>query len=191
MLSEPAPHFCILCVLVVLAPGMELNLRRSWGKPVPVIRGACAKRTSYLLPGATLQKGCYANMFRGCSSLVDPPDLMAIDPVPGCYFGIFRGCTSLTGMKCLIILDETQQGKTRGSIADTGFPTPDGVAAWSLINAWTVFNKWLIDASNVSTGEGLKYNSAMPTPNNVYTNGDQVGKVPAKWPREGIPAPTS
>ena len=146
---------------------------------------------STLLPGATLQKGCYANMFRGCSSLVDPPDLMAIDPVPGCYFGIFRGCTSLTGMKCLIILNEDQQGKGRPSaIADTGFPTPDGIAAWSVTNAWTVFNKWLIDAKNVNTGPGLKYNSAMPTPDNVYT-GDQVGKVPANWPRVGIPAPTS
>lgn len=144
---------------------------------------------SDLLPATTLEKGCYANMFRGCSSLVDPPDLMAIDPVPGCYFGIFRGCTSLTGMKCLIILDSTQQSKVRPSaIADTAFPTPDGIAAWSVTNTWTVLNKWLIDAKNVNTGLGLKYNSAMPTPNAVYTNGDQVGKVPANWPREGIPA---
>lgn len=47
------------------------------------------------LPATTLTSGCYANMFRGCTSLIMAPKLPATKLASGCYGGMFSGCTSL------------------------------------------------------------------------------------------------
>ena len=44
MLPEPATHFCILCILVALAPTIKLSLLRLIGEPAPANQGACASQ---------------------------------------------------------------------------------------------------------------------------------------------------
>ena len=53
------------------------------------------------LPATTLAQGCYANMFDGCTSLLQAPELPATTLVEGCYGGMFNGCTSLNYIKML------------------------------------------------------------------------------------------
>ena len=44
----------------------------------------------------TMASYCYANMFRGCTSLIQAPALPATTLAGSCYANIFQGCTSLT-----------------------------------------------------------------------------------------------
>lgn len=52
--------------------------------------------SSGFLPATTLASYCYLNMFRGCTSLTQAPELPAVRLNSGCYDAMFRGCTSLT-----------------------------------------------------------------------------------------------
>lgn len=49
-----------------------------------------------VLPATALTSGCYSNMFVGCTSLVDAPELPATTLADYCYIHMFDGCTSLT-----------------------------------------------------------------------------------------------
>ena len=49
-----------------------------------------------LLPATTLARGCYASMFKGCTSLTAAPTLPAEKLASLCYRDMFYGCTSLT-----------------------------------------------------------------------------------------------
>ena len=44
----------------------------------------------------TLESYCYENMFKGCTSLVNAPELPSTALGYRCYLGMFEGCTSLT-----------------------------------------------------------------------------------------------
>jgi hypothetical protein len=48
------------------------------------------------LPAETLAFGCYAYMFQGCTSLTKAPELPAETLAERCYYYMFQGCTSLT-----------------------------------------------------------------------------------------------
>ena len=48
------------------------------------------------LPATTLANGCYSGMFNGCTSLKKVPDFVVTDLVDSCFSGMFSGCTSLT-----------------------------------------------------------------------------------------------
>lgn len=48
------------------------------------------------LPATTLAKGCYYNMFYGCTGLTRAPELPATTLANNCYRGMFKGCTGLT-----------------------------------------------------------------------------------------------
>ena len=50
------------------------------------------------LVATALTNSCYASMFQGCSELIVPPELTAVNLSGGnsCYYGMFSGCTSLT-----------------------------------------------------------------------------------------------
>jgi len=54
-----------------------------------------------VLPAMTLTYGCYAEMFRGCSSLTKTPQLPATTLAGGCYNGMFWGCTGLSEASAL------------------------------------------------------------------------------------------
>ena len=49
-----------------------------------------------ILSSTTLAPSCYYNMFLGCSSLTEAPELLATTLAPSCYYNMFRGCSSLT-----------------------------------------------------------------------------------------------
>lgn len=49
-----------------------------------------------ILPTTMLTKGCYKEMFNGCSSLVIAPELPATKLRQYCYDSMFENCTSLT-----------------------------------------------------------------------------------------------
>ena len=51
---------------------------------------------SKLILPTKLSEGCFENLFRDCTSLVNPPQLPATVLANGCYSGMFYGCTSLT-----------------------------------------------------------------------------------------------
>ena len=48
------------------------------------------------LPATTLAYGCYSNMFYGCTSLTQAPALSATTLESSCYGGMFYNCTALT-----------------------------------------------------------------------------------------------
>ena len=48
------------------------------------------------LPATTVTHACYANMFYGCTSLINAPSLPATTLATYCYYGMFASCTSLT-----------------------------------------------------------------------------------------------
>lgn len=48
-----------------------------------------------ILPATTLATGCYYNMFNGCTSLVNAPELPATTLAQYCYQSMFNECTSL------------------------------------------------------------------------------------------------
>ena len=49
-----------------------------------------------IIPATTLANSCYRNMFEGCTSLTNAPELPATILANYCYDNMFRGCTSLT-----------------------------------------------------------------------------------------------
>ena len=60
--------------------------------------GNCTGLTSaenLILPATKLENGCYYNMFSGCTSLVNAPELPATTLADFCYERMFQDCTSL------------------------------------------------------------------------------------------------
>ena len=53
------------------------------------------------LPASTLALNCYSGMFRYCSSLTTAPELPATTLTYGCYRDMFNGCTNLNHIECL------------------------------------------------------------------------------------------
>jgi hypothetical protein len=53
------------------------------------------------LPATTLSNSCYEDMFSGCTSLVNAPELPASTLTQYCYSSMFEGCTKLNYIKML------------------------------------------------------------------------------------------
>ena len=67
-----------------------------------MFKGCTSLTTSpSILPATTLTNECYANMFSGCTSLTTAPELPATTLTSGCYKYMFYGCTNLNYAKCL------------------------------------------------------------------------------------------
>ena len=60
------------------------------------------------LPSTRLSYQCYAYMFMGCSNLREAPDLPARDMARWCYASMFQGCTSLTKTPEMDIFSEAK-----------------------------------------------------------------------------------
>lgn len=60
------------------------------------------------LPATTLAGSCYSSMFYGCTSLVNAPELPATTLKDSCYYYMFNGCTSLVNapeLPAIILMD--------------------------------------------------------------------------------------
>ena len=66
-----------------------------------MFNGCTSLTTAPALPASTLAKGCYASMFAGCTGLTTAPELPAIVLKDGCYDHMFSGCTNLNYVLCL------------------------------------------------------------------------------------------
>ncbi len=53
------------------------------------------------LEAVTLSEGCYANMFKSCTSLTTPPELPAVELKAHCYEGMFKYCSALSSVPAL------------------------------------------------------------------------------------------
>ena len=58
-----------------------------------------------VLPATALTQNAYNQMFRGCTNLIDSPELPATKIANWCYKGMFSGCTSLTNAPVLYDVD--------------------------------------------------------------------------------------
>lgn len=65
-----------------------------------MFRGCTSLVNAPELPATTLSSYCYQNMFRNCSSLVNAPELPATTLTKQCYQYMFYGCTSLKTVRC-------------------------------------------------------------------------------------------
>lgn len=61
-----------------------------------MFRGCTSLTDTPDLPATTLSKYCYQRMFAECRSLTETPDLPATSVQDGVYWSMFRNCTSLT-----------------------------------------------------------------------------------------------
>lgn len=63
-----------------------------------------------VLPATALTQNAYDQMFRGCTNLIDSPELPATKIANWCYKGMFSGCTSLTNAPVLYDVDFGPEG---------------------------------------------------------------------------------
>ena len=61
-----------------------------------LFRGCTSLTDAPELKATTLAINCYSSMFQGCTSLTDAPELKATELALSCYESMFQGCTSLT-----------------------------------------------------------------------------------------------
>jgi len=66
-----------------------------------MFRGCTSLVDAPALPAATLANSCYFQMFYGCTSLTTGPELPAASTVNNCYRQIFGACTQINYVKCL------------------------------------------------------------------------------------------
>ena len=61
-----------------------------------LFRGCTSLTDAPELKATTLAINCYSSMFQGCTSLTAAPELKATELALSCYESMFQGCTSLT-----------------------------------------------------------------------------------------------
>ena len=87
-----------------------------------------------VLPATTLAQSCYSEMFSGCTSLTQAPELPATTLGKYCYSYMFEGCSNLNYIKCLatdISASDCTANWVRGVQTSSGtFVTPSSTA-WS------------------------------------------------------------
>ena len=78
------------------------------------------------LPAKTLPEWCYFSMFEGCTSLKKTPELRAKKLVEGCYNYMFCGCSKLSSVYCLATTVPS----------NSTLKWLEGVASWGGFNTW-------------------------------------------------------
>ena len=100
-----------------------------------------------VLPATTLTKGCYYEMFNGCTGLTTAPELPATVLKDGCYDHMFSGCTNLNYVKCLATDISAQYCTYQWlkGVATTGTFVKAANSTWTtgpdgIPNGWTVID---------------------------------------------------
>ena len=81
----------------LILPAMKFNVTSGWNY-YGMFSGATDLTVAPELPATGLTRGCYANMFEGCTSLVQAPAELPASASVGnwCYYRMFANCPSLT-----------------------------------------------------------------------------------------------
>jgi len=101
------------------------------------------------LPATTLTLYCYAEMFYGCTALVDAPDLPATTLAANCYESMFRGCTALAkapALEATTLANNCCDSMFRGCTALAKAPA---LEATTLANA--CYNSMFVGCSKLSS----------------------------------------
>ena len=84
------------------------------------------KSAKELLLAKALKESCYRQMFEGCTSLEQAPDLPATELQELCYYSMFKGCTALTqapNLPATILKKNCYQSMFEGCTALAQAPT--------------------------------------------------------------------
>lgn len=100
------------------------------------------------LPSASVIEGCYQGMFKGCTSLVNPPMLQAWGSADNCYDGMYSGCTSLNGIYVMTKDDPASTGIWNGISASGGEVTRNSKSTWTTIPQDMIENGWTVVAES-------------------------------------------
>ena len=100
------------------------------------------------LPSASVIEGCYQGMFKGCTSLVNPPMLQAWGSADNCYDGMYSGCTSLNGIYVMTKEDPASTGVWNGISASGGKVTRNSKSTWTTIPQDMIENGWTVVEEN-------------------------------------------
>ena len=77
-------------------PNAEVSLAGKYFCYCNMFNGCTSLTQAPELPATTLADNCYSNMFQNCTSLTQAPELPAMTLADFCYRYMFYGCTSLT-----------------------------------------------------------------------------------------------
>jgi hypothetical protein len=89
---------------------------------------------------------CYANMFKGCTSLTTAPELPATTLKNGCYVNMFQDCTSLSAITCLatdISVSNCTSNWVNGVAASGTFTKAENMTSWAT-GANGIPNNWIV-----------------------------------------------
>ena len=122
------------------------------------------------LPATKMTQYCYRSLFKGCTSLINPPELPATEMAQDCYRDLFRGCTSLINppeLPAKVLVEGCYRSTFQGctSLNEVTVYADDISATQCIIN-------WLRDVS--STGTFRNLGSA------TYVK-DSVSGIPSGW----------
>jgi len=103
--NAPNPHLYNHSSKTLVLPATTLTR----GCYFDMFNGCTNLTTAPVLPATTLAQSCYEGMFSGCTSLAATPTLSATTLAQSCYNSMFSGCTSLTTAPELAVTDLTNK----------------------------------------------------------------------------------
>ena len=98
------------------------------------------------LPSTTLVDGCYQYMFSNCTSLVSAPELPATTLTTDCYYKMFFGCALLNYIKALFTTKPsyTFTGEWVKGVSSTGIFVKSRSASWNVTGASGIPTGWTV-----------------------------------------------
>lgn len=108
-----------------------------------------------ILPATDLALYCYSNMFYGCTSLVNAPELPATTLADYCYEDMFYGCTNLNYIKMLatdISALNCLEYWVKG-VSTTGTFVKNKDATWNVVGESGVPKGWTVIDDTFPTNE--------------------------------------
>lgn len=93
-------QFFLNCTGLVDASNLVIPTGLTTGAFSEMFKGCTSLLNAPELPATTLTNSCYGGMFEGCRRLTLPPVLPATTLQPGCYNRMFYGCSTLREVTC-------------------------------------------------------------------------------------------
>lgn len=102
------------------------------------------------LPATTLETQCYDFMFDGCTSLVTAPELPAETLASSCYNYMFNGCTNLNYIKAMFTTTPSTS-YTRNwvnGVASSGTFVKNSTATWTTTGVNGIPTGWTVETAS-------------------------------------------